>query len=148
MPEKAKLNNVPLMFWNKLQHGIECIDNKTNIKYTPQMVMGEERKGIKITYLTDTRPCENIITYGKNADLFICEGMYGEAEKIENAKKYLHMTMEEAANIATKTNPKEMWLTHYSPSENNPKIYEKNLQKIYNNLYIVKDGEKKVLKFE
>ena len=58
------------------------------------------------------------------------------------------MTMEEAANIATKTNPKEMWLTHYSPSENNPKIYEKSLQKIYNNLYIVKDGEKKVLKFE
>lgn len=148
LPEKAKTNNVPLMFWNRLQHGVECVDTKTNITYTPDMVMGEQRKGLKVTYLTDTRPCENIINYCTDADLFICEGMYGNSDKIENAKKYLHMTMLEASEVATKTKPKEMWLTHYSPSENNPKIYEKDLQQIYPNIHIVKDGEKKVLNFE
>lgn len=147
-PEKAKANNVPLRFWNKLQHGESCIDKETGINYTPDMVMGENRKGLKLTYLTDTRPCENIYKFANDSDLFICEGMYGEDDKEQNAKKYLHMTMKEACEIATKTNPKEMWLTHYSPSEVKPKQYENDLKKIFPNVKICKDGEKKVLNFE
>lgn len=144
--DKAKSNNVPLKFWNKLQHGESVeFDNKI---YTPDMVMGENRKGLKVTYLTDTRPCENIYKYANNSDLFICEGMYGEEEKDTNAKKYMHMTMVEACEIAKKTKPKEMWLTHYSPSENKPKIYEKSLKEIFENVKICKDGEKVVLNFE
>lgn len=146
--EKAKSNNVPLRFWNKLQHGESCIDKETGIEYHPSMVMGEDRKGIKLTYLTDTRPCENIYKFANDSDLFICEGMYGEDDKEQNAKKYLHMTMKEACEIATKTNPKEMWLTHYSPSEVKPKIYENELKKIFPNVKICKDGEKKELNFE
>ena len=146
--DKAKNNNVPLKYWNKLQHGEVCYDKENDITYTPELVMGDDRKGLKLTYLTDTRPCENIYKYACDSDLFICEGMYGEAGKEENAKKYLHMTMIEACEIAKKTNPKEMWLTHYSPSENRPKIYEDELKKIYSNVKICKDGEKKVLNFE
>ena len=146
--EKAKSNEVPLRFWNKLQHGESCEDKETGKTYTPDMVMGESRKGLKLTYLTDTRPCENIYKFANDSDLFICEGMYGEDDKEQNAKKYLHMTMREACEIATKTNPKEMWLTHYSPSEVKPKQYENELKKIYNNVKICKDGEKKELNFE
>lgn len=146
--DKAKENNVPLKYWNKLQHGETCIDKTNNITYTPDMVMGEDRKGLKLTYLTDTRPCDNILKYCNNSDLFICEGMYGEVDKEDNAKRYLHMTMAEACDIACKTKPKEMWLTHYSPSEVKPKIYEDDLKKIFPNVKICKDGEKKVLNFE
>lgn len=146
--DKAKSNNVPLRFWNKLQHGENCFDKENNITYTPDMVMGESRKGLKITYLTDTRPCENILKFANDSDLFICEGMYGDDSKEQNAKKYLHMTMEEACEIALKTNPKEMWLTHYSPSETKPKLYENELKKIFKDVKICKDGEKKVLNFE
>ena len=146
--DKAKSNNVPLRFWNKLQHGENCIDKETGIKYTPNMVMGDVRKGLKLTYLTDTRPCDNIYKFANDSDLFICEGMYGEEDKEQNAKKYLHMTMKEACEIATKTHPKEMWLTHYSPSEVKPKIYENDLKKIFPNVKICKDGEKKELNFE
>lgn len=146
--EKAKSYNIPLKYWNKLQHGETCYDAENNTTYTPDMVMGNKRDGIKITYLTDTRPCENIYKFANDSDLFICEGMYGDDSKENNAKKYLHMTMEEACEIATKTNPKEMWLTHYSPSETRPKIYENNLKKIFSNVKICKDGEKKVINFE
>ena len=146
--EKAKNNDIPLRFWNKLQHGEICFDTESNRTYTPDMVMGENRRGLKLTYLTDTRPCENIYKFANNSDLFICEGMYGVDGKEQNAKKYLHMTMEEACEIALKTNPKEMWLTHYSPSEIKPKIYENNLKKIFANVKICKDGEKKELNFE
>ena len=146
--EKAQSNNIPIRFWNKLQHGETCFDSENNITYEPSMVMGDDRKGLKVTYLTDTRPCDNILKHATDCDLFICEGMYGEDGKEQNAKKYLHMTMAEACEIGVKTNPKEMWLTHYSPSEVKPKIYEEDLKKIFPNVKICKDGEKKVLNFE
>ena len=145
---KAKENLVPLKFWNKLQHGEDCTDKDTGKLYTPDMVMGEERNGLKLSYLTDTRPCENIYKYCNDSDLFICEGMYSDDDKIDNAKKYLHMTMREACEIAKATNPKEMWLTHYSPSEVHPKSHENDLKKIFPFIKICKDGEKKVLNFE
>ena len=146
--EKAKKNNIPLKYWNNLQHGKTCEDKENNIIYTPDMCMGEERKGIKLTYLTDTRPCENIYKYACDSDLFICEGMYGDEEKAENAKKYLHTTMKEACEIANRTNPKEMWLTHFSPSENNPKSYQNMISSINDKVIIAKDNFKKVLNFE
>ena len=43
--------------------------------YTPDMVMGPPRKGIKVTYCTDSRPTDTIARYAEDADLFICEGM-------------------------------------------------------------------------
>ena len=61
------------------------------------MVMGESRRGLKITYCTDTRPVPSIAEYAKEADLFICEGMYGEDDKLDKAKEHKHMTMMEAA---------------------------------------------------
>ena len=85
--------------------------------------MGPPRKGLKVTYATDTRPVANIAKAAKDADLFVCEGMYGEPDKEEKAKEHKHMTFVEAANIAKEANPKEMWLTHYSPSLVKPWLY-------------------------
>ena len=89
-PERAKEQEIPLKLWNPLQKGqtIEC-DGKT---YTPDMVLGPDRKGIKLTYTTDTRPTESILRNAKDSDLFICEGMYGEDDKADKAKGYKHMT--------------------------------------------------------
>lgn len=56
------------------------------------MVLGPARKGIKLTYTTDTRPTESIKQNAKHSDLFICEGMYGEKDKQKKAKEYKHMT--------------------------------------------------------
>ena len=146
--EKAKENNVPINFWNRLQHGEVCEDKKTNIVYTPDMVMGEDRKGIKVSYVTDTRPCENIITYTKDADLFVIEGMYENNDKIDNAKSYMHMTMLEAIEILKTNNPKLAWFTHFSPSLVKPKLYEEEMKSYFTNLQIPKDGQFLTLKFD
>ncbi len=59
----------------------------------PEMVLGPPRKGIKLTYTTDTRPTDSIRKNAKDSDLFICEGMYGEKEKgSKKAVEYKHMT--------------------------------------------------------
>lgn len=91
--------------------------------YTPDMVLGPARKGIKLTYTTDTRPTESIKQNAKHSDLFICEGMYGEKDKQKKAKEYKHMTFYEAAQLAKEAEVKEMWLTHYSPSLTKPEEY-------------------------
>lgn len=80
------------------------------------MVLGPARKGIKVTYCTDSRPLEHIVEAAEGSDLFICEGMYAEKEKIVKAKQYKHMTFYEAADMAKRAGVKELWLTHFSPS--------------------------------
>jgi len=136
--EKAIELGIPKNCWNALQKGnVIEIDKKT---FTPEMVLGEKRKGIKLTYCTDTRPTQDIIENAKGADLFICEGMYGEKDKIEKAKKYKHMTFYEAAEIAKAANPGQMWLTHYSPSLIRPEQYMNEVREIFPNSYAGKDG--------
>lgn len=68
-----------------------------------------------MTYCTDTRPTESIVAAAEGSDLFICEGMYAEPEKLVKAKQYKHMTFYEAADMAKRAGVREMWLTHYSP---------------------------------
>lgn len=144
--EKAIQLGIDKKFWNTLQKGQEVEWNGQHI--TPSMVLGEPRKGLKITYCTDTRPTESIVKNACYADLFICEGMYGELEKLDKAKEHKHMTFYEAANLALKANVNEMWLTHFSPSLTHPEEYMKEVRKIFNNSYAGKDGKTIDLLFE
>ena len=112
--ERAKEQEIPLKYWNSLQKG--NVIEADGVTYTPEMVLGPARKGIKLTYTTDTRPTESILRNAKDSDLFICEGMYGEDDKADKARGYKHMTFREAAVLARDAQVQEMWLTHYSPS--------------------------------
>ena len=144
--EKAKQLQVPMPFWSRLQKG-ETIQDETGI-YTPDMVLGEARKGIKLTYCTDSRPTKEIVENAKGSDLFICEGMYGEPDKEKKAKEYKHMTFYEAATMAKEADVKELWLTHYSPSLVRPQDYEKQVKAIFPNTIIPKDRRTTTLMFE
>lgn len=144
--ERAMEAGIPKRCWNRLQKG-ETLEEDGKI-YTPDMVLGEARKGIKVTYCTDSRPVDVIAEMAEGADLFICEGMYGEKEKIKKAKEYKHMTFMEAAKLAERAMPKEMWLTHYSPSLIRPEEYMDDVKTVFKNSYPGKDGKSITLKFE
>ncbi len=144
--DRAKALDIPVQNWNKLQKG-ETIIIEGNT-YTPDMVVGPDRKGLKVTYCTDTRPVDSIVEAAKDADLFICEGMYGEPDKEEKAIEHKHMTFKEAADIALQAQPKEMWLTHFSPSLVRPKEYLDTITDIFPNVKVGKDGMSVDLKFE
>lgn len=146
MVEKAKEQNIPVQCWSLLQRG--DIVEKDGVTYTPDMVLGPERKGIKLTYCTDTRPVQSIIDNAAKSDLFICEGMYGEEDKLVKAKENKHMTFAEAANLAKEADVSELWLTHYSPSLIHPEEYKREVRKIFNNTKIPKDGRTIELEFE
>lgn len=143
---KAKEQGIPLPFWNRLQKG-EVIESEGKT-FTPDMVLGPARKGIKLTYTTDTRPTDSIRKNAEGSDLFICEGMYGEKEKAAKAVEYKHMTFYEAAALAKETGSAEMWLTHYSPSLTRPEQYMDEVRKIFPNAKAGKDGMSVELMFE
>lgn len=106
--DKAEALGIERRYWNKLQKG-ETLELDGKI-YTPDMVMGEARKGLKVTYCTDTRPTEGIVKHAAGSDLFICEGMYGEPEKKDKAKEHKHMTFLEAADMAKRAQVKRCGL--------------------------------------
>ena len=153
IPRKGKFNvenaiekNIPKEYWNKLQKG-QVIEINNQV-YIPSMVLGPERKGIRLTYCTDTRPTESIVSHALESDLFICEGMYGEKDKEEKAKEYKHMTFYEAASLAKRAKVRELWLTHYSPSLVRPEEFMEDVRKIFKNSKAGKDGKTILLEFE
>ena len=144
--ERAKEQEIPLKYWNSLQKG--NVIEADGVTYTPEMVLGPARKGIKLTYTTDTRPTESILRNAKDSDLFICEGMYGEDDKADKARGYKHMTFREAAVLARDAQVQEMWLTHYSPSLVRPDEFMDKVREIFPNAYPGKDGKSVELNFE
>lgn len=144
--DRARALDIPKNCWNRLQKG-EIIEMEGRT-FTPDMVLGAARKGIKVTYCTDTRPTDSIVEHAKGADLFICEGMYGEPEKVQKAREYKHMTLYEAAELARRAEVRELWLTHYSPSMIRPEEYMQEVRKIFPNAVAAKDGRSKDLMFQ
>ena len=144
--ERAKAQDIPQRYWSRLQGG-EIIETEDGV-LTPDMVLGPPRKGIKLTYTTDTRPTDSIRRNAEGSDLFICEGMYGEKEKAAKAAEYKHMTFYEAAGLAREAQAGEMWLTHYSPSLTRPEQYMNEVKKIVPAAKAGKDGMSAELMFE
>ena len=136
--ERAKAQGIPQKMRSRLRKG-ETLEHEGRI-LTPDMVLGETRRGLSVTYSTDTRPVPVIAEYAKDNDLFICEGMYGEKEKAAKAREYKHMTFQEAARLGREAAPREMWLTHYSPSLIRPEDYLEEIREIFPRIKTARDG--------
>lgn len=144
--ERALELDIPKPYWSRLQKGETITDGEKT--FTPDMVLGNARKGLKVTYCTDTRPTESIAAHAAGSDLLILEGMYGEPDKLVKAKEYKHMTMYEAARIAEQAQVPQLWLTHYSPSLAHPEEYMKDVRKIFPETIAARDGRTMELNFE
>ncbi|MDY2631151.1 MAG: ribonuclease Z [Clostridium sp.] len=143
--DKAIEMKVPKVLWSKLQK--EEVVNFEGITYDSSMVLGDERNGIKLSYITDTRPDEKIINLIADSDLFICEGTYGSDADIHKAIKNKHMTFKEAATLAKLGKVNELLLTHFSPAMIDPSEFIENATSIFTNTIIGEDGMEKSLKF-
>ena len=142
--DKAEKNRVPKILWNKLQKGgIDEVIVYDGKEYTGEMVLGDERRGIKLSLITDSRPKEEMIDFIKESNLFICEGTYGSDLDKDKAIKNKHMTFSEAATIAKEGRCKELLLTHFSPALAEPKEFIENATNIFENTII---GEDRLIK--
>ncbi|MDR3240357.1 MAG: ribonuclease Z [Clostridiales bacterium] len=143
---RAQDNNVPLAAWNRLQKNeTVTIDGRV---FTPDMVLGPPRKSIKTSYCTDTRPVALLKDFVRDSDLFICEGLYADTEKLPKAVAHKHMIFQEAARIARAAQVKELWLTHFSPSLTAPESFVNAARDIFPNTTAGKDRMTKTIRYE
>ena len=139
---KAQARSVPRRLWTRLQNG-EAVGS-----FTPQDVLGPARRGLSLLYVTDTRPVPAIAQYGKDADLMILEGMYGDSAKQDRAEQTHHMMMHEAARLAREADARALWLTHYSPAMPEPEQYADMLREAFPGTVIADDGQTTTLLFD
>lgn len=110
--EKAIELGVPVgPAFGRLHNGEEVEVNGKIIR--PKQVLGEPRKGAKITYSGDTKPCEEMIMLARDSTLLIHESTFVEEDKL-NAEEHAHSTSVDAAYIARESNSKKLILTHIS----------------------------------
>lgn len=145
-PEKAAKEGIPKRLWSNLQAG-ESVESDGNI-YKPEMVLGRARPGIKISYITDTRPMEEIKGFVRKSDLLIAEGTYGEDELREKAKEYYHMTFKEAARLARDSSVGRLLLTHFSVRMEAPEEFQANAKEVFEETAIGYDGYKTSLSYK
>lgn len=139
--EKAMSRGVPQRLWSKLQKG-ESLEG-----FTPADVLGEARRGIHVTYATDTRPVEIISVMAADADLLVCEGMF-ERDKRNRALESSHMTVEEAARLGRDAECRRLWLTHFSPALPDPTVCYGEAAAVFPGVILGTDGLTETIRFE
>lgn len=75
--------------------------------------LGEDKKGLIVTILGDTRLCSRSFELARDADLLVHEATFDEKSE-EMAYQYFHSTTAQAAMVAKEAGVKELWLTHIS----------------------------------
>jgi ribonuclease Z len=144
--EKAIELGVPVgPAFGKLHNGEEIEIDGRIIK--PEQVLGPPRKGIKITYSGDTRPCEEMIMFAKDSTLLIHESTFIQKEA-QNAEEYGHSTAKDAAFVARESNSKKLIITHISTryGEEYAQVMLKEAQEIFENTELAEDCMEEIVR--
>jgi len=96
------------------------------------------RKGDAIALVIDTRVCPQAISIAKGARLLLIESTYLEEEKLL-AKKHMHLTAKQAAEIALAAGVEEAILTHFSARYLSSKPLEQEARAVFPNTHAAED---------
>ncbi|OLS32313.1 MAG: Ribonuclease Z [Candidatus Heimdallarchaeota archaeon AB_125] len=143
--EKASELNIPRgELWKKLQNGKVIEINGKAIH--PSDVLDEvEDNSLKVIITGDTPFDETTVEYAQNADLLIHDATYPSYEEVR-AKKYLHSTCTDAANVAKQAKVKRLIMTHISELHKNLEESLRDAKEIFSNCEFAEDGLKVKLK--
>jgi len=79
----------------------------------PASLVGPPRRGRRLVYSGDTRPCPATIEIARGADVLIHEATFDESEAIR-ARETGHSTASEAADVARRAGARRLVITHVS----------------------------------
>lgn len=134
--EKAKKLGIPPgPLYSKLQSGEKI---KLGDKWIyPDDVLGEKKKGFKLVYSSDTRPCRGVLENCREAVL-IHDGTFDDSLR-NNAVETMHSTCTEAAQVAKEGGAKSLYLTHISPRYKTDELLLREAKKIFRNTRVARD---------
>lgn len=139
---KAKELQVPMgPKWGLLQRGENVINEEGKV-ITPKEVLGDKRKGRKFSFITDTAYFPEIASFVWQSDLLLIEGMFSHV-LAEDAREKKHMTMVEAARVASDAEVVKMGLQHYSPRYTDRELKEivAEAREIYPDAILTRDRQ-------
>jgi ribonuclease Z len=122
--------------FGKLQRGKSIIIEDKEI--TPEMVMGPPRRGRKLAYTGDTKPCEAVVKLAKGCDVLIHDATF-DSELEEKANNYGHSSTRQAAEIARKAEAEHLYLFHISPRYEDSEKLETQAREIFPNTFAAED---------
>ncbi|MAG91533.1 ribonuclease Z [Candidatus Woesearchaeota archaeon] len=130
---KFNIPHGPLL--GKLQEGeIITLNGK---KIDPDDVTYIE-SGKKLAYITDTVLCDSCYKIADDVDLLISEATYS-SKLAGKSEAYGHMTAKQAAQLANKSNVKQLVLIHFSARYKNTQELEEDARNIFDNVICAKD---------
>lgn len=104
----------------------------------PDEVVGPERPGRVLAYVTDTQPCENGRVLARNADLLYHEATFGEAHA-KRARETAHSTARQAAGIAASAGAKRLLIGHFSARYDDPAELMREAQRVFKNTEVAEE---------
>lgn len=141
-PGRARAAGIPVALWSRLQAG------QTVEGFTPDQVLGPPRRGLKVVYATDTRPCPAVTEAAREADLLCMDATYADDADLDKAKLYGHATCRETGALAAEAGVRRLWLTHYSAAVTDPAPGLAAAQRAYPDAVAGTDGMRLELDFD
>ncbi|MGH2617249.1 MAG: ribonuclease Z [Thermomicrobiales bacterium] len=138
LPDRARDLGVPVHLWQRLQRGESATWNGRVV--SPDDVLGPDRRGLALAYVTDTRPTPAMSTFVSGVDLLVCEGTYGSDDDQAKAERNTHMTFREAATLARDAGVRRLWISHFSPALEEPQAFAANATEVFPETTIGRDG--------
>lgn len=138
-PEKSDRLGVPVELRGVLQKGIPIKLPDGRI-VRPEDVMGPPRRGAKVVFSSDTRPCDSLIKEAEGADVLIHEATYDDDKK-DRAEKTGHSTISEAIEVGVASKARKIVLTHFSARYKREDLekMETRVREKYDNVIFAKD---------
>jgi len=99
------------------------------------------KKGLKVVYTGDTKPCDNVIKIARGSDLLIHDSTFLEEEEGK-----AHADVKQAAQVAKAAEVKQLILTHISRRYTDASVLEKTAKKVFPNTKVAYDFMKLKLK--
>ncbi|HUP48051.1 MAG TPA: ribonuclease Z [Thermoanaerobaculia bacterium] len=111
--ERARSLGIPAgPLYGRLQRGEDVEIDGRPIRSSE--VVGPRRRGRRIVYCTDTRPCDGAVGLAREADVLIHEATFG-SDMAAEARERFHSTAAEAAEVARRAAAGRLIITHFSP---------------------------------
>lgn len=128
--EKAKdlgVEEGPL--FGKLQRG-EDIKLENGRVVHSRDVLGKPRRGRKVIYAADTRPCRRVAELSQEADVLIHDGMFSQNEEKESRERG-HSTVTQVAQMAKEARVNRLILIHISARYPDDKLLLEEAREIF-----------------
>ncbi len=137
-PEKAKEQEVPQSFYERLKNGEDYTRNDgTMVKN--EMVTEPAARGRVYAFCADTKYDESMIPDIQGADMIYHETTYLDNLR-ERAESRFHSTSKQAAMIAQKAGVKKLLIGHFSSKYDTLEEFEQEAREIFPNTELALEG--------